>query len=264
MARRVTGAFGADGGAGTVTRGLTAAATPVEQQERCPSARVVAFIPTGMLDWPGKIASTLFLSGCPLRCPYCHNPDLLTARYDPGCWRGLLSHLSIRRGWIDGVVITGGEPTAAPDLIDLLEALASRGIPVKLDTNGTSPGLLNRILEEGLVSFVALDLKTVPERYGEIGPSGAGDAVLASIGVIRRTGVAHEFRTTVYPPLVRQEDLPRIARLIRGGDRYVLQQFRPGHTLDPAAGEVRPYDPERLAMSAAMCSTYLPTITRGV
>jgi len=221
-------------------------------------------MPTGMLDWPGRIASTLFLSGCPLRCPYCHNPELISARHDRSCWSALVAHLSVRRGWIDGVVVTGGEPTAAPDLIDLLEALAARGIAVKLDTNGTSPGLLDRVLADGLVQFVALDLKTVPERYGEIGPSGAGDAVLASIGVIRRSGVAHEFRTTVYPPLVSPEDLPRIARLVRGGNRYVLQQFRPGHTLDPAASEVRPYDPEQIAASAALCSSYLPTITRGV
>lgn len=262
MARRVPRPLGSDGGVGQVTRGLAATA-PADQRDRCPSSRVVAFMPTGMVDWPGKIASTLFLSGCPLRCPYCHNPELIGARHDRSCWSALLGHLSVRRGWIDGVVVTGGEPTAAPDLIDLLETLAAKGIPVKLDTNGTSPGLLNRVLEDGLVQFVALDLKTVPERYGEIGPSGAGDAVLASIGVIRRTGVAHEFRTTVYPPLVRPEDLPRLARLVRGGDRYVLQQFRPGHTLDSAANEVRPYDPDQLAASAALCSSYLPTITRG-
>ncbi|MBE0416275.1 MAG: anaerobic ribonucleoside-triphosphate reductase activating protein [Coriobacteriia bacterium] len=232
--------------------------------EACPSSRVVGFIPTGMIDWPGKVASTLFLAGCPMRCPYCHNPDLLDAQPVPDSWAGLLSHLSLRRGWLDGVVVTGGEPTAAPDLIDILEIFAARGIPVKLDTNGTSPQLLGHVLEAGLVEYVALDIKTLPDRYDRIGPPDADEAFLASIEIVLASGVAHEFRTTVYPPLIATAELPELAKLVAGGDLYVLQQFRPERTLDPAAVSVTPASPEEITSAAAACTSYLPTTTRGV
>lgn len=244
-------------------RGQAAAFAHVDTSDACPSARIVGYIPTGMLDWPGKIASTVFLAGCPLRCPYCHNPDLLHARSQPASWQSLLAHLSVRRGWIDGVVVTGGEPTADPDLVTLLEELAARGVPVKMDTNGTSPAVLRKVLSDGLVRYVALDIKTLPERYGAVGADGAGEAVLESIRVLLESGVAHEFRTTVYPPLVALDELPLLAQLVRGGERYVLQQFRPARTLDPAAGTVRPYNPGLLADSATACSAYLPTTVRG-
>jgi pyruvate formate lyase activating enzyme len=247
-----------------VTYGSTADLTTTHQLKAYPSGRIAGFIPTGMMDWPGKVTSTLFLAGCPLRCPYCHNPDLLDAPPVPESWAAMLSHLSMRRGWLDGVVITGGEPTAAPDLIDILETLASKGIPVKLDTNGTSPQLLEYVLGDGLVEYVALDVKTLPERYSQIGQPGTGDSVLASIDIVRQSGIAHEFRTTMYPPLIAPAEVPEIARLIAGGNLYVLQQFRPWRTLDPFAGSVPPAPADQIVSAAAACSEYLPTITRGV
>jgi pyruvate formate lyase activating enzyme len=247
-----------------VTSGPAAMVGSCTELEGCPSDRVVGFMPTGMIDWPGKVAATLFLAGCPMRCPYCHNPELLDARPAPESWTALLSHLSVRRGWLDGVVVTGGEPTAAPDLLDILETFAVRGVPVKLDTNGTSPHLLEHIVDSGLVDYVALDIKTLPERYARIGPSDAGDSVLASIGILLDSDIAHEFRTTVYPPLIDGSELPELAKLAAGGDLYVLQQFRPEHTLDPAAAGVTPLSPAEIASAADVCAEYLPTITRGV
>jgi pyruvate formate lyase activating enzyme len=135
---------------------------------------------------------------------------------------------------------------------------------VKLDTNGTSPHLLEHIIDSGLVDYVALDIKTLPERYARIGPSDAGDSVLASIGVLMDSDIAHEFRTTVYPPLIDGSELPELAKLVAGGDMYVLQQFRPEHTLDPAAAGVTPLSPAEIASAADACAEYLPTITRGV
>lgn len=247
-----------------MTPGSTATVRSGTDLHGCPSARVVGFIPTGMIDWPGKVAATLFLSGCPMRCPYCHNPELLSARPAPESWTALLSHLSLRRGWLDGVVITGGEPTAHRDLLDILDVLAARGVPVKLDTNGTSPQLLERVISAGLVEYVALDIKTLPERYGLIGPAGSGESVLASIRVLLESRIAHEFRTTVYPPLIGAFELPVLAKLIAGGNRYALQRFRPERTLDPDAARVAPLSPDEMASAAAACATYLPTITRGV
>ena len=247
-----------------MTSGPATATVSEHRSAACPSDRIAGFIPTGMIDWPGKVAATLFLSGCQMRCPYCHNADLLAASSVPESWSALLSHLSMRRGWLDGVVITGGEPTSAPDLLDVLEAMAAKGIPVKLDTNGTSPVMLRHILDSGLVEYVALDVKTLPHRYDQIGPGTSGDSVLASIDVVRESGIAHEFRTTVYPPLVDPSELPDLAQLVAGGDLYVLQQFRPEQTLDPAAATVAPLSASDIIAAANACSAYLPTITRGV
>jgi len=247
-----------------MTPGPTGTIRYCTELDGCPSDRVVGFIPTGMIDWPGKVAATLFLSGCPMRCPYCHNPELLASRPAPESWTALLSHLSLRRGWLDGVVVTGGEPTAYADLLDILEILAARGVPVKLDTNGISPKLLEHVIDAELVEYVALDIKTLPGRYGLIGPADAGESLLSSIRILLESGIAHEFRTTVYPPLIGESELPELAKLLTGGDRYALQQFRPERTLDPGAARVAPLSPAQMASAATACAEYLPTITRGV
>lgn len=217
-----------------------------------------------MLDWPGRISTTLFLSGCTLRCPYCHNPGLVPCGSSSGTWDKLLAHLSVRRGWIDGVVLTGGEPTADPDLTGMLEALSERGIPVKLDTNGSAPHVLERVIEAGLVDYVALDVKTFPGRYARFGPAGVGESVTRSISMLLSSGVAHEFRTTVYPPLITPDELPELASSLRGGDSYAIQQFRPDRTLDATAASVAPAHPLEILQAAEKCSRYLPTTTRGV
>lgn len=230
----------------------------------CTADRVAGFVPTSMLDWPGVVCTTIFVTGCTLRCPYCHNPELLTGDAPPHMWQSALSHIAIRRGWIDGVVISGGEPTTDPGLPRLLEDLATRGLPVKLDTNGTRPDVLGRVLADGLVEYVALDVKTFPERYDLLGLPGAAEMVAESIDIVRDSGVRHEFRTTVFPPIITSDELPRLASPLTGGDAYVLQQFRPARTLDPDAASVTPVPPEALTRAASECSRYLPTTTRGV
>lgn len=221
-----------------------------------------------MLDWPGRVSTTLFLAGCTLRCPYCHNPGLVTAEPDgagraAAVWEGFLGHLSVRRGWIDGVVVTGGEPTCDPGLVRLLEALAARGVPVKLDTNGTAPDVLEHLVSEGLAACVALDVKTFPDRYDLLGPASAGEAVTRCVDILRASATPHEVRVTVYPPVIDAPDLPALAETLTGCDALFLQRFRPGHTLDPAASSIRPVDPDDLRHAARLCSRYLPTATRG-
>ncbi len=218
----------------------------------------------GMLDWPGRVAATAFLAGCPLRCPYCHNPELIGTCRRPEPSEALLAHVRERRNWLDGVVITGGEATADPAIGDLLAALKAEGMPIKLDTNGTAPDVLQRLLADGLVDFVALDVKATPQRYDRAtGTPGVWPLVERSIRVILDSGVDHEFRTTCYPLAVGPDDPVRIASLLRGGRRYVLQQFRASRTLDPAAVSVRPHASETLCRAAERCSTHLPTIVRG-
>jgi pyruvate formate lyase activating enzyme len=216
-----------------------------------------------MHDWPGKVSATLYLSGCSLSCPYCHNAALRSPTREPADWERIVDHLQAKRSWLDGVVVTGGEPTEDPDLPSLLAALADIRMPAKLDTNGMRPDVLRLLLAEQLVSFVALDVKAVPSRYGEItGRTGAASLVAESVETIMRSGVAHEFRTTAYPGAVGVDDLERIARSLRGGRLYALQQFRPGNTLEAAASEVAPYDTQTLRAAARACSAHLPTIVR--
>lgn len=230
----------------------------------CPTRRFSGFIPAGMLDWPGKVAATMFLSGCGFRCPFCHNPQLLKPVGTGGDWEALLAHLEAKRSWLDGVVVTGGEPTDDPDLPSLCAALTERGVPVKLDTNGSRPKVLRLLLAEDLVSYVAMDVKAAPGRYGEVSQDPhVESAVRESVRLLVDSGVDHEFRTTAYPGLVGLDDLPAIAEGLRGGRLYAVQQFRPDVTLDPAASGRAPYRAFELQNAASRCCTYLPTIVRG-
>lgn len=229
-----------------------------------PSRRIASWVPAGMLDWQGKITATLFLSGCGLRCAYCHNAELLRPVRVPRDWQAFLGHIRAKRDWLDGVVISGGEPCDDPDLPSLLAALAEEDMPVKLDTNGTRPQVLAHALAEDLVAHVALDVKTLPERYADVTGAAVGDKVMESIRLLLRSGVPHEFRTTAFPEAVTPDDLHDIASLLRGGRQFAIQQFRPGVTLDPQASAVTPYAPHVLEEAASRCHAYLPTILRGI
>ncbi|PKQ21299.1 MAG: anaerobic ribonucleoside-triphosphate reductase activating protein [Actinobacteria bacterium HGW-Actinobacteria-6] len=229
-----------------------------------PTRRLVGWLPSGMLDWPGRLSSTVFLGGCDFRCPFCHNEALVSVPDVPAEWSSLITHLEAKRNWLDGVVITGGEPTVDPGLPEMLRTFTEMGIPVKLDTNGNHPDVLKPLLAEGLISYVALDLKTPFSRYASLtGVAESSARVAESVEIIIDSGIAHEFRTTVYPGAVTLEDLEEMARTIEGGDRYALQQFVPTTTLDPRASAVLPYHPDALHESAARCSRFLPTIVRG-
>jgi pyruvate formate lyase activating enzyme len=217
-----------------------------------------------MLDWPGRLSATVFLGGCDFRCPFCHNEALVSVPDASADWNILLAHLEAKRHWLDGVVITGGEPTLDPGLPEMLRTFARMEIPVKLDTNGNHPDVLRSLLSEGLISYVALDIKTPFARYAALtGVAESGANVAESVEIIIDSGVAHEFRTTVYPGAVSLEDLEDIARAVEGGDRYALQQFVPTTTLDPRASAVLPFNPDALHETASSCCRYLPTTVRG-
>ncbi len=224
-------------------------------------------LPSSMLDWPGKICAVLFLAGCDFRCPYCHNAELLAAG-EAGeniTWEELARYLRERRGWLDGVSITGGEPTIHDDLPSLCARLRELGMGVKLDSNGSRPRLLEEVLARGLVDFVAMDLKTSLRRYAEVARRPVDPArIEASIDAVLRSGVAHEFRCTVVPGLVGLEDLESLARRASGAESFVLQQFRAGKTLDPAYAEVQPYGDEVLLEWAERLGRLVPTRVRGL
>lgn len=215
--------------------------------------------------WPGRRTATILLSGCDLSCPYCFDPEHVGRKRANTSIARIAEQLAFRAPTLDGVVISGGEPTANVRLIPLLEALAHTGLPVKLDTSGSSPDVLASVLETGLVAFVSLDVKTTPERYDRLtGSSRVWERVERSVASVISSRVDHEFRTTCYPFAFASSDLPSIAARLVGGKRYVLQQFEPRRTLDPAAGTVPPYLADELRRVAIHCSVHLPTIVRGV
>jgi pyruvate formate lyase activating enzyme len=215
---------------------------------------IKGFIDTSFVDWPGKICAVLFFPLCNFRCAYCHNAELVLhpeeiVTIDP---KGVFERLEDLRGWIDGVCVTGGEPTLQPKLRRLMEVVREAGFQTKLDTNGSNPDVLRSLLDAGLLDYVAMDVKSCLDEssYATItnAPESMLSRVRASIDLLREGRVEYEFRITVVPSYHGPEDIFRLARDLRGAARLRLQNFNPeGRLLDPALKTVKPYTPETLA-----------------
>ncbi len=181
-----------------------------------------------LLDYPGLVACTVFLGGCDMRCPFCHNAELL----DAGAPKllddeELLRFLSTRHGLLDGVVFTGGEPLLRKELPDLMSKIKEMGFKVKLDTNGNHPERLQEVVESGLVDYVAMDIKNSPDKYAEtIGlPSFDLSKIKKSVSFLLSGKVPYEFRTTVVKQFHDEDSMREIASWINGAERYYLQSF---------------------------------------
>lgn len=182
-----------------------------------------------LLDYPGKTACTLFAPGCNFRCPFCHNALLVTHKVEELISEEeFFSFLSKRQGILDGVCITGGEPTLQKELIPFMEKIKKMGFLLKLDTNGARPDVLNDILRKDLADYVAMDIKASPDRYaGAVGIADFDtDKIKESISLLEKSGVAHEFRTTVTDELHSEEDFRKILSLFSESTPYYLQQFK--------------------------------------
>ena len=181
-----------------------------------------------LLDYPGKIACTVFTVGCNLRCPFCHNASLVTHPQDAGYVTDdeLFSFLKKRVGILDGVCVTGGEPTLQRDLPDFLESVKALGYSVKLDTNGTNPKLLRSVISDRLVDYVAVDIKNSPEKY--ITTSGGIDLfenIKETVSLLLSDVIEYEFRTTAVAGFHETEDFESIGKWIQGTKRYFIQNF---------------------------------------
>lgn len=192
--------------------------------------QIHGFNKTTLLDYPGHLAATLFTGACNFRCPFCQNASLVLYPDSQPLIpeEDILAYLDKRRGILEGVCITGGEPSLQPDLPDFIRRVREKGLLVKLDTNGGSPGMLKTLLDEGLISYVAMDIKSSPEHY----PDAAGvpelhfDSVAESVRLIMESGVPYEFRTTAVKELISEEDFRSIGKWLDGAARYYLQSFR--------------------------------------
>ena len=178
-----------------------------------------------LLDFPGKVACTVFLTGCNLRCPYCHNPDLVLTK-DNGKYiseKEFFEFLLSRKGKLDGVCITGGEPTLYPSLPDLLRRIRRMGFLVKLDSNGTVPEMLEHLLREKLLDYVAMDIKNAPSRYAEACGADVIEQVENSAALLKNSNIDYEFRTTVCHPFHSPKCMEEIGHWLRGAKRYIIQ-----------------------------------------
>ena len=181
---------------------------------------------TTLLDYPGRIACTVFLPGCNLRCPFCHNASLVLRPRPLLSQDELLAFLQTRKRKLDGVCVTGGEPTLHKDLPQLLADIKSMGFLVKLDTNGTRPQSLRLLLESGLVDYVAMDIKNSPSKYAATcgGPE-VLEAVRQSVSLLEASDVEHEFRTTVLHPFHSPAEMEAIGQWLSGTKQYFIQAF---------------------------------------
>lgn len=191
--------------------------------------RICGLQKLSLLDYPEKLAATVFTGGCNLRCPFCHNAPLVTrvSASDEISPEDFFDFLQTRRGKLDGVCITGGEPLLQPGIEDFILRIRKMGFSVKLDTNGCFPDRLRLLLDAGLVDYVAMDVKNAPSKYAEtVGIKDFDvEPVLESISILKEGNVPCEFRTTVVKGLHRREDMPELGALLQGAERYFLQNF---------------------------------------
>ncbi len=212
---------------------------------------------TSLIDYPDRVASVLFTSGCNLRCPYCHNGELVHSYTGPFLEEDeVLETLLARKQYVDSVVVTGGEPTIHPELPDFLAKLKTNGFNVKLDTNGFNPDVLRACLP--FVDYIAMDVKTSPEKYSELGASNV-ESLVESIRIIK-TSVDYEFRCTAVPGFVETETIEEIGELVKGAKRFAFQQFRPEKTLDPMYNDVKPHPEEYITRLGKILEHYVDEV----
>lgn len=225
----------------------------VESKRKESAMKIVGLQKLTLLDYPGRVACTVFLDGCNFRCPFCHNAELLEADTEPVMDTDqLLAFLNKRQGILDGVCITGGEPTIHPELPELLRSIRTLGYTIKLDTNGYRPQVLKQLIQESLVDYVAMDLKNGPDAYGETVGLASPDPsrIEESVQILMDSGVDYELRTTVAEPLHTEKSISEMAAWLRdlGQGRAIkrlyLQPFVDRDTV-PVSGLCAP-DPEKL------------------
>jgi pyruvate formate lyase activating enzyme len=200
-------------------------------------------------DFPGFIAATVFLGGCNFRCPFCHNVDLVLRPDSMPTFPMdyFLAFLDVRKDWLEGVCITGGEPLIHKDIDILLGIIKDRDLLVKLDTNGAYPGRLDSLIQKGLIDHIAMDVKTSFEKYPEAagGPVRIED-IHTSIGLIRESNLDYTFRTTAVPGLVDRGDIKKISMALEGSRVFRIQQYVPNNTLKSEYQDIKPYPAEQL------------------
>lgn len=213
--------------------------------------------PSTLLDYPEKVACIVFTPGCNFRCGYCHNPEfvlpenIIKLKNDFIKEENFFHFLDQRKGLLDGVVVSGGEPTTAADLILFMQKIKTAGFLVKLDTNGNRPDVIKQALDKKVVDYIAMDLKTSLAHYQTlVGKLARPEAIKQSIELIKNSGVDYEFRSTLLKEVHSDILLNEMSELIKGSRRWYLQTFRPGHTLDVAYQKYHSFSEQELIQLA--------------
>ena len=204
-----------------------------------------------LIDYPGRIAATIFLTGCNFRCPFCYSSELVLPekiKKQPRISeKDFFKFLKERKKLIDGVVVCGGEPAISKGLISLIKKIKKEGFLVKLDTNGSEPKILEELIDKKLIDYVAMDIKGPKEKYGEFSGQKVNiREIQKSIDILKKGKIDYEFRSTIVPTLHKKGDVIEMAKWIRGAKRYYLQNFRPEKTIDPKFEKIKPYPQEFL------------------
>lgn len=199
-----------------------------------------------LIDFPGKPAATVFLIGCNFRCPFCQNPELVdpekSKKQPVISQREFFKFLDSRKDFLEGVCITGGEPTIHKELFNFIKKIKQKGFLVKLDTNGDNPEMLEELLDNKLLDFVAMDIKSSPFNYNKTTGKKIDLAkIKKSIELIKNKGIDYEFRITVVPNLVKKKDIEEIAKWLKGIKKFALQQFQNQKVLDKSFEKIKPY-----------------------
>jgi pyruvate formate lyase activating enzyme len=227
--------------------------------------RIVGFVETSLVDWDGKISSVVFVGGCNFCCPFCHNHRV--ADDDPALavtdWDTVQVSLIRKHDWIDGVVLSGGEPMMHPEVLSLCARIKSLGFRLKLDTNGSFPYPLKRLIEAGLVDSVAMDVKTVlDDRYEQaVGRPVNLAPIRRTVRLLIESGIDHEFRTTLVPGLVEPEDMPAIGATLRGAQKVALQHYDSAYARIPTIAGEKDYSRAQAQAMAECLRPFVKSVT---
>ena len=214
-------------------------------------------------DFPGYISSTVFLAGCNFRCPYCHNSDLVLRPQAISTFPldEFIIYLESRQNWLEAVCLSGGEPLLHEDIIELCYLIKKRNLLVKIDTNGSFPSRLEKLIREKLVDSIAMDVKAPLERYSEVTRAEVKEEdIVKSIDIIKNAGLEYVFRTTVVPDLIGPEDIEKIGQMLKGVKIFQLQQFVPVNTLDSHYLQKKPYSGEEIKEFAKIAEPYFSEV----
>ncbi len=218
---------------------------------------------SSLVDYPSKIAAVVFTLGCNFRCPYCHNPNILTAvstnrLFDEAA---VFDFLKTRKGKLDAVVVSGGEPTLQKGLPEFFKKLKELGFLTKLDTNGSSPKILEYLIKEELLDYVAMDIKAPIEKYKEIARINIDtNNILKSIEILKDSKTGYEFRTTTVKSQLSFEDFEKIGKMLCGTENYYLQKFKPDITLNPDFAKEKTYTDEEFLKIKTMLLKYIKNV----
>ncbi len=216
---------------------------------------------TSLNNFREKICCVVFLGGCNFKCPFCFNPGLVFNKTeDEISEEEFFKFLKKRKGLLAGVCITGGEPTLTKDLVKFAKKIKDHGFSVKIDTNGSNPNVIKKLIDKKIVDYIAMDIKGPLEKYNIIcGVNVDKDAINKTIKLLKEFG-EYEFRTTVVPELINKEDITKIGEWLKGSNRLYLQQFNPHITLDKKCGKIKPYSNKELYEFRDMLKKYIKEV----